>query len=361
MTIENQPAVMGINGKIEFIGATAVRVVPDAGSALAVPAEPAPELKPRSLSRRDFLLSTSLLLVGTSLKLNAAGLTAVRPEPVIDIHQHTDYSGRTQEQLLAHQRTMGITTTMLLPAGRPVLTASTHHGVANGLQVGAGGNEICYRFAQKYPQEFLFGANEVPDVPEATQEIEKYLKLGGKLIGELKFGVECDSPEMQKIYQLAQTYKVPVLMHWQFKMYSFGYERFYKMLEKYPRVNFIGHAQTWWANIDKEHKDQSILYPKTKVTPGGITDGLLRNYPNMYADFSAGSGLAALTRDEEHARQFLERHQDKLIYGSDCNDAVGQGNACTGAQALTAIRKLTPSKQIERKILYENAKKLFRL
>ena len=55
------------------------------------------------------------------------------------------------------------------------------------------------------------------------------------IIGEQKFGVECDSPEMQKIYELAQDYRVPVLMHWQYEMYNYGFERFHKMLEKYPR------------------------------------------------------------------------------------------------------------------------------
>jgi len=198
-------------------------------------------------------------------------------------------------------------------------------------------------------------------VPGAVQEIEKYLKLGAPVIGELKFNVECDSPEMQKIYELAQAYEVPVIMHWQHKMFNWGFERFHKMLEKYPRVNFIGHAQTWWANIDKNHADQNILYPKTKVTPGGITDRLLQDYPNMYADMSAGSGLGALTRDEDHAREFLKRHQDKLIYGSDCPDIAGAGEACLGAQMIAAIRRLAPSKKIERKLLYENARTLFKV
>ena len=43
----------------------------------------------------------------------------------------------------------------------------------------------------------------MPDVDGATNEIERYLKLGGDLIAEQKFGVECDSPEMQRIYALA--------------------------------------------------------------------------------------------------------------------------------------------------------------
>ena len=84
--------------------------------------------------------------------------------------------------------------------------------------------------AKAHPKEFLFFTNEVPDLPDAVKEIEKYLKLGGVIIAEQKFGVECDSPEMQKIYELATHYRVPVLMHWQVKMYNYGFERFYKML-----------------------------------------------------------------------------------------------------------------------------------
>lgn len=316
----------------------------------------------KGYSRRKFIAGTSVLLVGMALKLKGAGIPDAKKEPVIDIHQHIHYHERTDEQMLAHQRAMGITTTILLPSGRPVNSPSTHNGISNGLQAEAGGSAECYCFAQKHRKEFLFGANNVPDLPDAIPEIEKYLKLGAVVIGELKFGVECDSPEMQKIYQLAQTYNVPVLMHWQYKMYNYDFERFYKMLEKYPKVNFIGHAQTWWANIDKNHKDQSVLYPKGPVTAGGITDRYLSDYPNMYGDLSAGSGLNALTRDEEHAKDFLERHQDKLVYGSDCEDPSGLASrGCTGALDIAEVRKLVPAKKIERKLLYENAKKLFHL
>lgn len=312
-----------------------------------------------AVSRRKFLAGTGLLLVGTALNLRAENLAM--QEPIIDIHQHTDYMGRTNEQLIAHQKAMGVTTTILLPAGTPAFGMSTHQGQSNGLQAKCSGNEACYNLAKQHPDSFLFGANEVPDIRNATAEIKKYLKLGAPIIGESKFGVKCDSKEMQRIYKLAKKYKVPVLMHWQYTMYNHDFENFYRMLEKYPKVNFIGHAQTWWANIDKEHKDQNVLYPKGKVTDGGLTDQLLKTYPNLYADMSAGSGLNALLRDEEHASRFLERHQDKILFGSDCLDAEGHGPTCQGAQTIAAIRKLSPTKAIERKVLYGNAKKLFKL
>lgn len=317
-------------------------------------------------TRREFIrqsafsVTTAVITAGLTREFAAREIPlSGAAEPIIDIHQHTNYHGRTHAQTISHQRAMGITRTILLPSGRPVNSDSTHSGKSNGLQANATGNEVCYALAKEYPGEYFFGANEVPDFPQATQEIEKYLKLGARLIGESKFAVECDSPEMQKIYQLADIYNVPVLMHWQHNMYNYGYERFYKMLERYPNVNFIGHAQTWWANIDKNHRDQTVLYPKTKIVSGGITDRLLTDYPNMFADMSAGSGLNSLLRDEEHAIGFLKRHQDKLLYGSDCADADGVGDKCDGAKIIAAIRRLSATKKIERNILYNNAKKLF--
>jgi predicted TIM-barrel fold metal-dependent hydrolase len=50
-----------------------------------------------------------------------------------------------------------------------------------------------------------------------------------------------------------------------------------------------------------------------------------------------------------------------MLYGSDCLDHFGRGPGCQGAQTIAAIRRLAPSKAIERKILFENAQKLFRL
>ena len=219
----------------------------------------------------------------------------------------------------------------------------------------------CYRLARLHHGKYFFGANEVPDLDAAVVEIERYLKLGASLIAEQKFGVECDSLGMQRIYELAADYRVPVLMHWQHGMYNYGFERFYRMLEKHPRTIFIGHAQTWWANIGKDLTDHSVLYPKGRVVPGGLTDRYLGDYANLYGDLSAGSGLNALTRDEDFTRDFLRRHQDKLLYGSDCNDWVGAGAACQGAQTIAAVRRLSPDKVIERKLLCRNAKRLFKL
>jgi predicted TIM-barrel fold metal-dependent hydrolase len=324
---------------------------------------------PTHLSRRDFLVGSTAALATAHVAFAAPAA----PEPIIDIHQHTNYGGRrdsawkqifparSHAELIAHQRAMGVTKSILLPAGREVLTASTHQGRSNGLEGTCTSNDDCMELARKYPGEFAFGANEVSDVDDAPAVVEKYLKLGACIIGEQKFGVECDSPAMQRLYQLAQAYQVPILMHWQVGSYNYGFERFHTMLAKYPKVNFIGHAQTWWANIDRANvNDPKSLYPKGKVSPGGLTDRYLSDYPNMFADLSAGSGEGAFKRDPEHARAFITRHQDKLLYGSDCNDKTGEAALCSGIRQIQQVRQFAASKAIERKVLFGNAQKLFR-
>lgn len=292
------------------------------------------------LTRRQFLRGAALV--------SAAPLLAQEEDRIIDIHQHTDYSGRTPEQLLAHQTALGVTTTVLLPAGKYY-----------GLDANCGGNESVAGFAKKH-SAFVYFANEIPYLGEAKETITRFLKRGAIGIGEQKFRVLADSNHIQKIATIAQEFDVPVLLHfWDFD-YNMGIARFHRILEKFPKVNFIGHAQSWWGNIDKEHK-QDVIYPTGKVTPGGITDRLLSDYPNMFGDLSAGSGLNALTRDEEHTRAFLDRHQNKLLFGSDCNDRIGRGPGCQGAQILAALRRMVPNKEAERKILFHNARKLLKL
>jgi predicted TIM-barrel fold metal-dependent hydrolase len=309
------------------------------------------------MNRRRFLARSSTLALTSPL---LAASVPPAAEPIIDIHQHTDYHDRSNQHLLLHQRAMGITTTILLPSGTYIARDSTHSGKSNGLAAGCSGFTVCADFAKAHPGEFFTAANEITDAPFAPQEIERQIKAGAVMIAEQKFAVPCDSEASQRLYAIAAEYQVPILMHFQLSTYNFGYDRLHLMLEKYPHTTFIGHAQTVWGNIDKAY-DWKNNYPKGKVTPGGLTDRYLADYPNFYADMSAGSGLNALQRDEEHTRLFLAKHQEKILYGSDCADHFGRGPGCQGAQTLAMIRKCAPDKAAERKILFDNSKRVFRL
>src|SRR5689334_1505620 len=100
------------------------------------------------VSRRCFLASVTASL--------AAPLGAQPAEPIIDIHQHTNYSGRSDAELIAHQKAMGIHKTILLPAGSKY-----------GLAADCGGNDTVVAIARQYPKEYVYFANELPDIPEA--------------------------------------------------------------------------------------------------------------------------------------------------------------------------------------------------
>src|SRR5678809_739525 len=125
-----------------------------------------------AISRRRFIATASFD------DLSSAGARGAHvAEPFLHIHQHTSYLARTDEDLVAHQRAMGVTQTILLPAGTPVNRASTHNGKSNGLAARCSGNESVIAVARAYPNEFFFGANEVTDLENAVATIRKILEM----------------------------------------------------------------------------------------------------------------------------------------------------------------------------------------
>ena len=115
-----------------------------------------------SMDRREFLAAAGTLvgLVGCTRPAGAA---------IIDFHQHTHYVGRSDADLVAHQRKLGVAKTVLLPAGSRY-----------GLAADAWGNDSVVKLASQYPEEFVYFANELPDLPETRAVLEKHLKMGAR-------------------------------------------------------------------------------------------------------------------------------------------------------------------------------------
>ena len=117
---------------------------------------------------------------------------------------------------------------------------------------------------------------------------------------------------------------MPVTIHIAQKQYDLygiidelNLPRLEKILKKYPKLTIVGHSQCFWAEIDgKVTEDIRGRYPTGKVTEGRITQ-LMREYPNLWCDLSAGSGFNALTRDTDFAYRFIEEFGDRLMYGTD--------------------------------------------
>jgi hypothetical protein len=90
---------------------------------------------------------------------------------------------------------------------------------------------------------------------------------------------------------------------------------------------------------------------------------------------SANSGNNALSRAPEFTAGFLKRHENKLIFGSDCSCSDGKGGGisqannpaaarlagkCVARETLTLLKSaLTPG--AFRKATWENAHKVYKL
>ena len=234
---------------------------------------------------------------------------------------------------------------------------------------------------ERRPGRFARSVATDPTPPEADKIIRDALKNGAVSIGELKFHVALGSPEMKRVYDIAAEMKVPVMMHIQTfphfageLPYNTGYPQFDKVLRAYPRTNFIGHGDLFWAHISADVPTDRG-YPPGPIKSGGLTDKWLSDFPNLYADMSANSGNNALSRDPGFTRDFLVRHQRKLIFGSDCSCADGNGSGvsqsnnpeaarlagkCVARETL-GVLKQQASPEVFRRVVWENGVQLFKV
>jgi predicted TIM-barrel fold metal-dependent hydrolase len=94
-------------------------------------------------------------------------------------------------------------------------------------------------------------------------------------------------------------------------------ENLERALQACPDTIFIGHAPGFWREISGDAAADPSAYPRGPIAPGGKLFRLFDEYSNLYADLSAGSARYALQRDSQHAKQFLTRYADRLLFARD--------------------------------------------
>jgi predicted TIM-barrel fold metal-dependent hydrolase len=150
-----------------------------------------------------------------------------------------------------------------------------------------------------------------------------------RVYGELKLRMMYDNPDALRIFRFCGEKNLPVIVHLDYEFdtgakyprpswwYGGGIEPFERAVRKCPETSFLGHAPGFWAHISGDNQYNKNAYPTSKVVPGGKLISMLRQYPNLNCDLSAGSGLNALKRDPEFAKDFLLEFQDRILYGRD--------------------------------------------
>jgi predicted TIM-barrel fold metal-dependent hydrolase len=294
------------------------------------------------MNRREFLGTAMALAAGSSLAAQDSGASQWGG-PVLDIHLHLRQNA---ESNLSHIDGSGV--------ARAVLLANVAAG------------ERAKEALVKYPARFVRFASVDVTAPDAVALLTQAVKDGAVGFGEIKSQVQAAGTEMQRLYAAAADLSVPVMIHFQEVSqpgspgtYNTGLKTFDAMLKKYSRTRFIGHADAFWANVSADYAEDTS-YPKGRIKPGGVTDRFLGDYPNLFADMSANSGNNFLNRDPEFAAGFLVRHQDKLMFGSDCTCPDGRGTVrCIARETLTALKKLA-SPPVFEKVTWTNGHKIIR-
>ena len=156
--------------------------------------------------------------------------------PVLDTHLHLR---RDPDACFTHIEGCGVSHAVLL-------TAAADEEKAKGEM-------------EKRPGYFARSVSLDPAQPDAIAAMRNALNEGAVSIGELKYHLALDSPEMRRVYDLSAEMHVPVMMHIQDfphfpgeLPYNTGYPHFEKILRAYPKTTFIGHGDLFWAHISAD-------------------------------------------------------------------------------------------------------------
>ncbi len=196
-------------------------------------------------------------------------------------------------------------------------------------------NREIREIVEKYPESFDWfcgidprqGDNS-PDT-DFTYILEYYKSVGAKGVGEILSNIYFDDPRVFNLFSHCEKCDMSVIFHIGSMGRDYGLvdemglPRLEKALKSFPKLQFLGHSQKFWAEISGDlTPEQRDGYPRGKVVPGGRLVELMRKYPNLCGDMSAGSGYNAISRDPKFGYAFIEEFQDRLFYGTDiCSPA----------------------------------------
>ena len=256
---------------------------------------------------------------------------------------HVNYAWMDTAGLVAEMDAYGIDVTWLLTWYLPPGPEAQRFGGGfsplnfrpDGTHAGATLDHILAA-RDRYPHRFIAGYCPCPYEGHAADLFETAWRAHGvRVCGEWSYRLLLDDPRSIQLFRRAGELGAPVVLHmdapylpdkkgvptYQERWYGGDIRNLERALEACPDTVFIGHAPGFWRYISGDAATSQESYPPGPVAPGGELHVLFDNYPNLYADLSSGSGLNALRRDPEHARDFLIHRADRLLYGRD-----GKGN-----------------------------------
>jgi len=264
--------------------------------------------------------------VGASTAPSREEISAIneaRKTMFIDVHAHAylwpgPRKFSTAKELLDRYETLGVERGVLLPLVNPEVYLPQS-------------NEEILKIVEEYPSRFVAFCNVDPraltnsaDAP-LGDVLRYYRDQGCRGIGEVMPNLPFRHPMVQNLFRHVQevgfplTFDMSTRVGGQYGLYDDpGLPQLEASLRRFPDLVFLGHGPPFWAEIAQLREDTDRRgYPKCPVEEEGAVPRLMRKYPNLFGDLSAGSGYNALVRDPEYAVRFLEEFQDRLLFGLD--------------------------------------------
>ena len=316
-------------------------------------------------TRRGFLSAGSAAVLAGCATGHVVGGEDVK---YIDIHAHCTedpmppMAGLGQplccaEQLIAHYDRLGIEKGCILGLGTPENF------------IGGMSNESILRLAAAYPDRFIpfcvVDPRACGNTPFANLRdvLMHYRDRGCKGVGEVCAQIHLLDPRMQNLFKACEevgfslTFHMSPISGWSYGVIDEnGLPELEICLQRFPKLRFFGHSCAFWSEISTCSTIQGRnARGKGPVKEEGAIQRLMRKYPNLYGDLSAGSGAYALMRDPAYAAKFLTEFQDRIMFGIDICDPNGYVSPlpgflrelrASGAISETVFRKVARENQI---------------
>jgi len=246
----------------------------------------------------------------------------------IDIHVHAyrrpwpwvdgEALFSTPEEVLARYDRYGIERGVLLPLVSPEVYLPQ-------------ANEEILEMAEGYPDRFIPFCNIDPRAITNSADapldyiLRHYRDRGCKGIGEVMPNLPFLDPMVQNLFGHVEAVGFPLIFDITTAVgqgYGLvddvGLPQLETCLQRFDRLSILGHGPPFWAEIaELEKPGDRAGYPSYPVREEGVVPKLMRRYPNLWGDLSAGSGYNALARDKRYAARFLTEFQDRLLFGTD--------------------------------------------
>lgn len=255
---------------------------------------------------------------------------------ITDAHNHPDWHGHDLNRFLENMDSCGIEKTWLLSWECPrreyhLNNVSVMGGPVCGDNAGPVPFSRCISYAERAPERFILGYAPDPRDEDACRKLCAAKEIYGvKICGEAKWRMMYNNPDCLRLFRTAGQLRMPVVLHFDYDIqqtyldphsdwYGGTIDTLEDVLRSCPDTKFLGHSPGFWIHISDDELWKKHAYPKNiPVVRDGKVTKLLRKYPNLYCDISAGSGLTALSRDPEHVMDFIMEFQDRILYARDC-------------------------------------------